>query len=72
MFRVEQQNQPLPEGNYLELNGRKWRIDALTVNASQKICLRITDPYRFESQVLTLCSLSEFLQFNATTLWGNN
>jgi hypothetical protein len=71
MFQIHKVNSPPPDGIYIELNGRQWKIEALTINASQKICMRISDPQRFESQVLTLCSLTDFIQFNASTLWGN-
>jgi hypothetical protein len=66
--KVGNRRNSLPEGFYVVLEGIEYRVNEITISASGKVCMKIWDPLRKESQIKTLCSLEELI--NATIPGG--
>jgi len=48
-----------PEGLYITFQNREWLVQEITLTKSGNVTLKINDPVRLESQVVTPCNLGD-------------
>jgi len=59
IVRNQKTRSELPPGNYIEIKGVEWQILNISINASGSVCLKLKDPIRLQTQIVTVCNIAD-------------